>query len=528
MVASQESLSSSAAETRAPTPVAVIDVGSTSIRMAIAEIGPGGRIRVLEKLSQAVNLGKDSFTQGEILKPTIEACVRALATYRRVLKEYQIDRPAQVRVVATSAVREAVNRLALLDRVYIATGFEIEPLDEAEVGRITYLGIQPLLKEQPDLAAARTLVVEVGGGSTELLVVHGEDVLFSHTYRLGSLRLRKTLEAFHAPQMKVRTIMENQIRRTVEQIKHQVTPDGPVEIIALGGDVRFAAARLLPDHDPEELQRLPLEALEQFTDEIVAQSVDELVRNEHLTLPDAESLGPALLAYVEMARAFRLGHILVANVNLRDGLLKDLAAAGAWTEEFRNQIVRSAVALGRRYDFDEAHARHVAELSRMLFRGLAAEHGLDSRYEVILYVAALLYEIGLYVSTSSYHKHSMYLISNAELFGLSKKDVNMAALVARYHRRAAPKPTHAGYTALDRDGRATVTKLAALLRVAIALDDSRSRRITSIECQRHKGKLVITVPGVHDLAIEQLALRQAGSLFEDTFGMPVLLRPGRQ
>ena len=126
--------------------VAVIDVGTTSVRMAIAEISPAGIIQILEHLSQAVNLGKDTFTRGRIDRDTIEECVQVLKSYQQILGEYGIQSSDDLRVVATSAVRESTNRLAFLDRIYIATGIEIDPMDEAEISRITYLGIQAELE----------------------------------------------------------------------------------------------------------------------------------------------------------------------------------------------------------------------------------------------------------------------------------------------------------------------------------------------------------------------------------------------
>lgn len=135
-------------------PAAVIDIGTTSIRMAIAEIGEAGDVRPLTTLTQAVNLGRDTFTKGVIEKSTIEDCVRVLRSYKRVLAEYRIERPDQLRAVATSAVREAQNRLAFLDRIYTATGISVSPIDESEVGRITYLGVQPLIKLDPELCSS--------------------------------------------------------------------------------------------------------------------------------------------------------------------------------------------------------------------------------------------------------------------------------------------------------------------------------------------------------------------------------------
>lgn len=509
-------------------PVAVIDIGATSIRMAIAEIDVEGNVHLLENLSQAVNLGKDTFTQRRIRKASIEDCVRVLKSYRHLLLEYGITQAEQVRVVATSAVREAVNRLAFLDRVYIATGMDVEPLDEAEVNRITYMGIQPQLQADPKLATSKSVVVEVGGGSTEVLVVQSGNVLFSHTYRLGSLRLLEMLEKFDAPPLKQRAIMESQILRVVAQIREHVPNDGPLQMIALGGDVRFAAGNLIEEWDADSLAYLSVERLNTFTRSILQMSDYELVQRFGVSFHDVETIAPALLSYVLIARGFDQSEIAISDTNLRDGLLKDLAIRDVWTANFRSQIIRSAIGLGRRFDFDEKHARHVATLCRKLFAELQKEHQLDPKMELLLYLAALLHEIGLYINTRSNHKHSMYLIRNSELFGLSRKDVLLVALVTRYHRRSSPLPQHEGYAGLDRADRVAVSKLSALLRLAIALDDSRSQRINDVQCRVDGKRLVVTAKGVEDVSVEQLALRQSGSLFEEVFGYPVQLRASRR
>ena len=518
----------SAEPVRATKPVAVIDVGTTSVRMAIAEIADNAQVRTLESLSQAVNLGKDTFTVGSITKATIEDCVRVLKSYRQLLREYQIDRPDQIRVVATSAVREALNRLAFLDRIYSATGLEVEAIDEAEVTRVTYLGLRPFLKSEPSLADAVSIITEVGGGSTELLVVQGGDVAYSHTYRLGSLRMRETLEAGRVPKAKVRNMMETQISRVIEQMRDGIPENGLLEIVALGGDVRFAAAQLIREWSPKELGRLTLPRLEQFTEKVFGMSDDELVQHYHLSFPDAETLAPALLIYARLARAIGLDHILVSRFTMRDGILMDMASGGVWSEEFAEQTIRSAIDLGRKFNFDEGHGHHVAELSRMLFDDLQDEHQLGPRYRLLLYVAALLHEIGLYIGVTGHHKHSMYLISNSELFGLGHTDLLLVALVARYHRRASPKPIHLGYSTLSREHRVAVAKMAALLRVADSMDRSHRQRVRRIKSQVKGSELEISVPELDDLSLEQLALEQKALLFEEIFGMRIRLRTVRR
>ncbi len=321
--------------------------------------------------------------------------------------------------------------------------------------------------------------------------------------------------------------MENQILRTVSEAAEHLPPPGAGALIALGGDMRFAAGQLVPEWEQRRLGRVPLDVLRDFTEKILGFTVDELIQKYHLSFPEAETLGPALLAYTRLAEAFQLEEVLVTRFNLRNALLREMASQAAWSEDFRQQIVRSAIDLGNRFAFDEPHARHVAHLASLLFRSLAEEHQLDPRYEVLLQVAALLHEIGLFISNRSSHKHTMYRISNSELFGLGKIDKLIVAQAARYHRRASPQPSHEGFALLTREHRVTVAKLAAMLRVAKALDESRSQRIQELRPAIDSNQLVISIPNVDDLTLEQLALRQGGSLFEETFGLQVLLRPVR-
>ena len=513
-----------ATEAVPPKQVAVVDIGATAIRMAIANIHESGEIEIKESLIQAVALGKDTFTKGAIDPATTEECVRVLKIYRQKLKELDITGSDQIHVVATSAVREASNRLSFLMRIYVATGFRVEPFDDAAVNRVMYLGVQPLLESQPELVGSQSLIIEVGGGSTEVLLVDDGNVEFANTYRLGALRARKTLEAYQAPTGEVHKIMESQIRRIVAHVRQHASKDRPLHMLALGGDVRFAASRLLPNWKKRSLPAIPIAKLKDFTKRILALSPDELFVDYHLPYSEAEAIGPALLAYLRIAQALELDTILVSTISLRDGLVKARATHEAWTTEFANQILRSAVDVGRRFRFDEAHGRHVAELSKTLFHALQDEHQLGSRFEIILHVAALLHDIGYVINTRSHHKHSMSLIINGDLFGLTRREVMLAALTARYHRRASPKPTHEGYATLDWVSRANVTKMAAILRVADALDRSNTQRIRNIKCTQTDGRLLITVPSADDLSLEQLALRQKANLFQEVFGMPVLLR----
>jgi exopolyphosphatase/guanosine-5'-triphosphate,3'-diphosphate pyrophosphatase len=503
---------------------AVIDIGSTAARMEIAEIDAAGTVRTIESLQQPVQLGRDTFAQGRIQHSSIEECVNILKGFRRIMDEYGVTDARQIRAVATSSVREAVNRDTFLDRIYMATKINVEAIEEAEETRLTYLGVQDLLHREPDLQRGDVLVVEVGGGDTELLLVQDGYVNFSNTYRLGVLRLRQSLDSSATSPQRAAATLAKQIQLSVDQIRRSVPVARTPYLIAVSGDARFAAAQLSKTWKEDALTRLDVKAFSAFARKIAGCSTDELVREYRITYQEAETMGAALLAYAQLAKVFQAEQIIVHKSSLRYGLLQEVAAGGGWTREFYEQVIHSTIALGVKYAFDEKHARHVAELSLKLFRELQGEHMLGPRYELLLHVAALLHEIGLFVSNRSHHKHSMYLILNSDIFGVSRHDMTLAALVARYHRRAMPQNYHEVYSTLQRDDRLAVAKMAAILRVADALERNHMQQVRDIAVTREKNQFVIQVRGIEDLALERMALKEKGSMFEEVYGLKPVLR----
>ncbi|MCP4175745.1 MAG: exopolyphosphatase [Fuerstiella sp.] len=509
-------------------PMAVIELGTSAIRMAIGETDGVSGVRMLEQLVRGVSLGKDAFTLREIQRDTVLQAVDVLKSYRRKLEEYQCTNPNHIRVVATSAVREAANRMAFLDQIYTSTGLVVEPIDDAEIARVTYLGIRPQLERDAHLRDALTLLMEVGGGKTEILLLRGRDILHSQSYKLGSLRLQQLIRQYHADSDQAVSIINGQIDRTLEQLRDFVPQHGDIELLALGGDVRFAVRALQLEVPEVEMVRVPLRKLQRFTREISRLNVEQIMRKHHLELSEAETLVPALFANVRMAEMLGTDHLLVTGFNLRDALLHGMLQSGEWSSDFREQIIRSAEELARRFHVDLDHGQHVSELARQIFHATQAEHKLDARSETILCVGALLHEAGQFVSDSGYHKHSHYLISHSKIFGLNSLDHKLTALVARYHRRAAPKASHAAFADLDRDSRVVLCRLAGILRIAICLAQSRTRRIPSVQCTIERNRLIIhTTAPIGDLSMEQLELRQNSVLFQDVFGMSVLLRDNK-
>lgn len=508
-------------------PVAVIDIGASSLKLTVAELRSDGSFDILEDLSRGVLLGKDTFTSGRLGGPSIEAALKALEGFRRVLDGYGVTR---CRTVATSAVREAQNSDAFVDRVRLRTGLEVEVIDGSEENRLTYVAVRHALRGHDALAAEATLMIEVGGGSADISFLRGGEPTHSGTYALGSIRMRQSLAAWHgAHEQRVR-LLRRHVRNVVDDLLREMPLREVRYFVALGGDARFAAERLAG----AELESGPVELLREdflrLCDEVSAEDVEQLVEHYRLAQTEAETLVPALLVYRELLLETEAPSVTVPEASLRLGLLLDQVRAdeGHGIEDFSRQVLASAQALGEKYRFDVPHARNVAHLAVRLFDELRAEHGLGSRHRLLLEVAALLHDIGIYVNLRGHHKHSQYLLSVSEIFGLSRDDMALIGNVARYHRRGLPQKSHLPYMALDREERLEVNKLAALLRLANALDADHLQKVRDLRLVREEGLLALEVDGASDLTMERIASLSRADFLQEVFGLRVSFREVRR
>jgi exopolyphosphatase/guanosine-5'-triphosphate,3'-diphosphate pyrophosphatase len=322
-------------------------------------------------------------------------------------------------------------------------------------------------------------------------------------------------------------VIKQEILHAIDQI-HSSSPVGKVPIlVATSRAARVLASQLVTSQPRTPLSIFPFKDFKRLTESIAGLSTDELVRRFQVTYPEAEALIPGLMAYAQLGKVFAVQEVWIPQAGLRDGLLREMTSPELWTEELGQQVIRSAITLGEKYHYDAAHGKQVAHLCGILFAELQDEHVLSRHDALLLQVAALLHDIGLVISNRSHHKHSYYLLSNSDLFGLSRRDMQYLALVARYHRRASPSLTHPEFAELDRGSRMTISKMTAILRVADALDRNHLQQFKEINCSRSGGQFGITIWGLEDLSLERFALQQKGSLFEEVYGMPVVLHQGR-
>ena len=511
---------------RGPSPprlVAVLDMGASAIRLVIAEIGPKQALRIVDEASRGVLLGRDTFSTGVIRSETMDASLAAVLGFRQLIDEYGIK---DIRAVATSAVREARNAEMFLDRIRRRTGIAFEIINEAEESRLILLAVRNAVGNQPSFKGAWTLLAEVGGGSTDLTLLRRGEAKISGVYALGAVRLRQQLDLRrHSHELQL-GLLKRYVANVIEEIRGEIPLRRVTHMIALGGDVRFAAAQLIEQGLAGSDRDLPRAEFLAFCDQVERLDEEALVERFRLSSVDAQTFVPAMLIYRALFAETAARRLVVADASLRAGVALDLAEPGGrlGAADFEQQVLASADALGQKYRFDGAHGLHVAELATSLFDQLREEHGLGDRERLLLRVAALLHDIGTYVNLRAHNKHSQYLLASSQIFGLSDTETAIVGNIARYHRRGLPQTSHLPYIALDRLDRLIVDKLSAILRLANALDAEHLGKVRSAQLSRGAETWVLELECTGDVTMELQAAQARMDFFTQIFGRQVIVR----
>jgi exopolyphosphatase/guanosine-5'-triphosphate,3'-diphosphate pyrophosphatase len=515
-----------AVETTAPRePIAVIEVGSSAIRMVIAEVGPKLTLRVLENLQKPVAFGKDVFTTGRLGATTIRAGIAVLDNFKNVLESYGVRR---WHAIATSAVREATNKDNFIDQVYVRTGIDVEVIEGAEENRLELIAVENALTGRFEFAKKNCLIIEVGTGSTEIILTTKGEVALTRMLPIGPLRLPDQGVAGETDPSTLQRLLKRRIHSIAEEFRRETNFGAIDSFIALGSTMRFLCRQFEEQRD-EILGTLSGKNFQDFIKTAGKLSPEELSERYGIPYADAESLYPALLIYGNFIEETNTEQILVPMVSIRDGLLLEMAqlVSGYKRTDLSKQVIHSARNLAKKYKTDDTHAATVAGIALKLFDSLKKDHGLGSRERLMLEVAAIVHDIGIFVSLSSHHKHSWYLIEASDIFGLRKIDKDIVANVVRYHRRSPPKLTHVAYASLPRADRAVVSKLASFLRVGDALDASRQQKCKDFTLTQDAEVCTLWIPeAAGDLTLERQGLAKKSDMLADVLGLTLQLKQG--
>lgn len=497
-------------------------MGSNASRLVIAQTDDPRKIEQLSYDRVPLRLGHGVFLTGRLDEDMVDLAVETLRKFHEKMEDANVDR---YRAVVTSSAREADNGPELVRRARSEAGIVIDAIDGSEEARLVRLAVQRALP----LERKRALLMDLGGGSLELTELdRGPEPMFSTSLEIGTVRL---LESFLGHGAK--PVSKDQETLLQEYLERMLAPVWPAlgkrayeAVVGTGGNFEVIA-ELCPakGHSSRAIDVNKAQAI--------------LPRMAKLTPPErraayglradrADVIVPALYVLLAVARAARANFVLVPGVGLKDGLLAEVVEKHFRVWDYRgeeNDVFQAALQLGKRYQFDEAHAEQVSRLSCDLFDALEPLHQLGAKARLQLRVAALLHDVGDFIHFASHHKHSQYIIESSDLMGFSPGERVVVGCVARYHRRALPSPSHVSFKKLSNDDRARVRKLAALLKLADALDREHRSKVRRISVDIGKHAVTLRVRAEGDLSLERWTVGRKAPLFEQVFRRQLVLEP---
>jgi exopolyphosphatase/guanosine-5'-triphosphate,3'-diphosphate pyrophosphatase len=509
--------------------LAAIDIGTNSVHLVVARFVAAERFEVVAREKEMARLGSGAGDMKHLSPAAMDRAVAALHRFRQVAE----ISGAPVRAVATSAVREATNAHTFLERARREAGVEVEVISGVEEARLIHLGVLQALP----VFDKRLLLVDIGGGSTEVLVGLRGETLAGRSLKLGAIRLTRRFFASNRLHPGAVDACRRHVRSELVAAARDVQAHGfdvaagssgtvgaVVEMArAATGDPRprtFNGYEVTRDEIGQVVERL-----------LAAPTVARRARIPGLDPRRADIILAGALVLEQVVEACGIGALTYSDYALREGVLLDARErhGGASRHHLHDLRRRSVLHLAELCDDDPGHSAQVARLALRLFDLTRGRHGLGDEARELLEAAALLANVGLFVSHAGHHKHSYYVIRNSEhLAGYTDREIELIALVARYHRKSAPKAKHAEFAALRPEDQAMVTVLAGLLRVAIGLDRNHDGRVVEVACDAGGDRLVVSAAGRDraDLSLEVYSAAARKELLEAALGAEIAIVSG--
>ncbi len=492
--------------------------------MVIVEVTDTLSFRILSSDKDLTNLGSAALVHHRLTKRAIDHTLDVLARYQRIAAGLDCD---VVLAYATSAVRESVNGGDFVHAARARLNLRIQVISALEEAHLIYLAVRQAI----DLSSHPTgtgpsLIVDIGGGSAELIVGTNEKPLLLQSFKLGASRL--TQQFVHSDPLSNKDLdrLESHIRKMLKPTLEAIKSLHPQRVIGTSGTLENLVSLAVSQHGSEIIRhRLLTQMTKQDFNDVYKRLLRlPVAERRHLPGLDpgrADQIVAGAVLVHHLFDKLDITHIDVCDRALREGMIIDYMQTH-WPKvklsvQIRDPRRRSCFELGRRCNFDEKHALQVTKLALALFDSLQNFHKLPPHDRELLEYASLLHDIGWHIGHSGHHKHSLYLIKNGDLEGFSPNELDLLANIARYHRKSPPKKSHADYTVLTPADRDTVWKLAGILRIADGLDRGHYDNVLSLHTIARRDTISVQITTKADAELELWAARHKTDMFESIF-----------
>lgn len=484
--------------------LAAIDIGTNSIHMIVVNVLQQRNFEVIDRVKEMAKLGVGVFATNRLSDHAYHLGLDTIERYVKLADQLGVD---DIITAATSATREAQNGDAFLQEVYQRTKIRPRIISGKEEARMIFLAVRNAIALAENENA---LVLDIGGGSTEAVVGNRNDILFGTSLKLGVLRL---LDMFDDPNdigSEARSVLESHIQFLAERAIASAQQAGFDRVIGTSGTIRTLGEAAYTATHGKELQSVnaevvQLKALEKLTEQLIELKPEKREKIDGISSKrtDAIHLGGILLT--KLLQMADVPEITLCDASLREGMILDYierngqsVATVSVQGDLRH---RKAAQLVAKYNADWESNTHIAGLALQLFEQTQSIHQLGTLEREVLEYAALLHDIGQYLSLKAYHKSSRYILKREDPRGFTDEEMLLIGHVVRYHRKSHPKRKHKQFKRLSEQQQQTVWLLSGLLRIAVGLDRTKHQQVKQVNCQLSKDSLEIAVAGDGELAI---------------------------
>jgi exopolyphosphatase / guanosine-5'-triphosphate,3'-diphosphate pyrophosphatase len=502
--------------------IAAIDIGTNSLHMIVVRVRPDLSFEVIDREKEMVRLGAGGLDGRALTPEAMHAALQVLSKFRRLADSHRVD---EIIAVATSATREAENGSEFLQAIVDKTGIRARVISGTEEARL----IHQAAVYGVGLAGDVAIVIDIGGGSVEITRGSGPNMEAGRSFKLGVIRLTerfiKSDPLAPRDERKLRRYIDAETGKYVSQLARQ----GFDRVIGTSGTIQSLGAVALAERGSSSTtlrnRRISAKQLRRSQKLLVARDIQERLRVPGLEPRRADLAVAGSVLLDAILRRLGATDITLCDLSLREGLIldyigrhrKQIAQANRYPDVRR----RSVFELAERCNYWPEHAQQVARLAVALFDQTRIVHGLTDREREWLEYAALLHDIGVHISYERHNRHSYYLIKNGDLRGFDPEEIEVIALVARYHRQATPKRTHGEYAEFRRKRRRTIRTLAAILRLAESLDRSHSQPVSGLELHDRGDDGLLQLRTSGDAELELWAATRHAAAFERLIGKPL-------
>jgi exopolyphosphatase/guanosine-5'-triphosphate,3'-diphosphate pyrophosphatase len=505
--------------------LAAIDIGSNSIHMIVARIDGEGSFDIIAREKEMVRLGERSLAEGVLGEDAQRRGLDTLANFRKIAEGYGVS---EIIANATSAVRESRNGPDFIDRVRDEAGVDARIIEGVEEGRLIYLGVREVF----DFGARRALIIDIGGGSVELVLADQRREYIVRSLKLGVRRLHDTFLHRDPPAKADLDALRAHVRATVAPVVEAVAHRGFDVVLGTSGTAR-ALAKITATRTGGSETHVSRTELGRTVASLAKMTAEERAQAPGIDDKRRDAILEGAILMHTLLDAFGARGFDYCDAALREGMIIDYLERNRPGLRMAMNVAdprrRSVLQFARRLYDSTAHAEQVARIAVRLFDDLQQLHGLDPRWRELLEYGAYLHDIGRVVASSAHHKHTLYLIKHADLAGFTETEQLVVANIARYHRRSIPRSRHADWTALSVEDREGVVRASTLLRLAKALDFGRQGTVRGLDASFDSGHLRIAFDAFAPPDVELRALERKAHHIPRVFGvdLQVVIEPDR-